>query len=163
MADETTPPDASPETSPPDARPLDVRAGRTIDFSTGKPATAAPSRPSGPPLPAPLPPAEGDPEVRAGQTLDFSTGKAPTTRRKPAVASLGAGPVVRQTLDLSTGKPPQPEAPPTPAAPRAPAPKPTGSRTRDAGKRDRGRPSSSGSSLAELLDPETLARLRGEG
>lgn len=161
MADDTTPPDPIPETSVP--RPIDIRAGRTVDFSTGKPAPAADSKPSGPPLPVPLPPAEGDPEVRAGQTLDFSTGKAPTTRRKPAAASLGVGPVVRETLDLSTAQPPQSDAPAPQAPSPAPTSKPASAKTRGADKKDRSRPSSSGSSLAELLDPETLARLRGEG
>lgn len=160
MADETPTRDTAPDPTPPQAP--EVRAGRTLDLSTGKP----PPEPKEPPRPTftPLPPAEGDPEVRAGQTLDFSTGKAPSARRKPAVASLGAGPVVRETLDFSTATPPAETPPPASTGkpsggtkPKRPS-KPKGERNKG-----RGRPKPSGNSLAELLDPETLARLRGEG
>jgi hypothetical protein len=160
MADETPPRDTAPDPTP--TRAPEVRAGRTLDLSTGKP----PTEPKEPPRPTftPLPPAEGDPEVRAGQTLDFSTGKPSSGRRKPAAASLGAGPVVRETLDLSTATPPAETPPATPpkSTGEAPSSKPKRS-AKPKGKHDkgRGRPKPSGNSLAELLDPETLARLRG--
>jgi hypothetical protein len=158
MADETPPPD-------PDDRPA-LRAGQPLDLSTGKPAPP-PSEPDRPTF-TPLPAREGDPEVRAGRTVDFSTGKAAAPRRKSAAASLGAGPVVRETLDLSTARPEPAEAaaPAEPAASGAPRrgaggsgkPKRSGE---PKGGQKRGRPKPTGNSLAELLDPETLARLRG--
>ena len=162
MADETPPPDDRP--TPPDP----LRAGQPVDLSTGK----APSKP--PPEPVrlvPMPAPEGAPEVRAGRTLDMSTGKAPAPRRrKSAAASLGPGPVVRQTVDLSTDTPPA-GAPAAEAAPRASAPPPgpkkgRGGRPDKRDKRDasgRGGPASSATSLADLLDPDTLAKLRGGG
>lgn len=160
MADETAPTDA--HTTPPEP----LRAGQPLDLSTGK----APSKP--PPEPVrlvPMPAPEGAPEVRAGRTLDMSTGKAPAPRRrKPAAASLGPGPVVRKTVDLSTDTPPA-EAPAAEAkpAPSKPSPKPKGSNKGRGGRSDnrgqggRGGPASSATSLADLLDPDTLAKLRG--
>lgn len=85
-----------------------------------------------------------------GFTLDLSTGKpaAPSAPKRK-----GAVPVVQQTVNLSTSKPEA--APEPPAEPTKPKPE------RSKGKGG-GRPRS-GSTLADLLDPETLARLRGEG
>lgn len=151
--------------SPTPAPRNDVRAGRTLDLSTGRPA------PPPPEPPAPLPPAPADSDVKAGRTLDLSTGKPSTAsdRRKPAAASLGPGPIVRETLDLSTKTAP----PPAPAAPRAEthprATPPAGGPRRDSSDRGtsnrgpskRGAPASASSSLADLLDPDVLARLRG--
>jgi hypothetical protein len=148
--------------STPTPRKAVVRAGGTLDLSTGAPAPP-------PPEPAPLPPAPTDTDVKAGRTLNLSTGKAPSApRRKPAAASLGPGPVVRETLDLST----KTAAPAAEAASPAPpkASKPSGSRgkggrrdDRSSGKnRKRGEaPTASGESLADLLDPDVLAKLRG--
>lgn len=158
MADDSTPTPRTPG----------VRAGGTLDLSTGAPAPP-------PPEPVPLPPAPADTDVKAGRTLNLSTGKAPSApRRKPAAASLGPGPVVRETLDLSS-KTPEPSAEAAPsAAPSAPSKpssggsqgnKPKGGGRRDdrkGGRSNRGEaPTASGESLADLLDPDVLAKLRG--
>lgn len=148
----------------PEPKP-DVRAGGTLDLSTGRPA------PPPPEPPAPLPPAPADSDVKAGRTLNLSTGKPSTSsaRRKPAAASLGPGPVVRETLDLSTKTAPPP-APDIPKAEAPPPAKPNRSRPKGDGPRgsssNRSRPSrdvpaSASSSLADLLDPDVLAKLRG--
>jgi len=112
-----------------------------------------------------------DPEVRAGRTLDLSVGPPSRERRKPAAASLGAGPVVRETLDLSTKTvAPEPtetapaEAKPPRSGPKPPrsGPKPSAPKGGPDRKRDRGKaPASASSSLADLLDPDVLAKLRG--
>ena len=165
MADDPTPTPPKP----------DVRAGGTLDLSTGKPAPP-------PPEPTPLPPAPADSDVRAGRTLNLSTGKAPSGgRRKPVAASLGPGPIIRETLDLSSKTPkPAPDeisAPPSAASASAAAStgggpkgkagpsKGTGGRRddRSKGRSKRGEaPASASSSLADLLDPEVLAKLRGD-
>lgn len=154
MADDSTPTPRKP----------DVRAGGTLDLSTGAPAPP-------PPEPAPLPPAPADTDVKAGRTLNLSTGKAPSApRRKPAAASLGPGPVVRETLDLSSKTPaPAADAAPTARAPSKPptsgGPKGKGGRRDDRGggkNRKRGEaPTAASESLADLLDPDVLAKLRG--
>lgn len=96
-------------------------------------------------------PADASPTA-SSFTLDLSTGKPGKTRRK------GFVPVVQQTINLSTPKPPMPK--PAAEAPAEPRPSSGGpKRSRDDRQRDR-RPS--GNSLADLLDPETLAKLRGE-
>lgn len=87
-------------------------------------------------------------------SLDLSTGKAPRRRRRK-----GPPPVVQQTINLSTPKPEvSPEAEATPASGGTSGEK-NGKAT--GGKRDRRPPKAAGTSLADLLDPETLARLRG--
>ena len=157
MADETTASDDTPRPG--------VRAGGTLDLSTGKPA------PPPPPEPAPLPPAPADSDVRVGKALDLSKGTGPkgSSRRKPAAASLGGGPVVRETLDLST-KEPAPAASAEPAASASPkrgGPKggsKKGRSSRGGPKKDQSRgkaPAASSESLADLLDPDVLAQLRG--
>jgi hypothetical protein len=83
-----------------------------------------------------------------GFTLDLSAGKPSTRRRRKAPPT-----VVQQTINLSTRPAPESKMPapatPTPLKPAHPAGK--------------GRPRSDGGhSLADLLDPETLARLRRE-
>jgi len=148
--------------STPTPRKAAVRAGGTLDLSTGAPAPP-------PPEPAPLPPAPADTDVKAGRTLNLSTGKASSApRRKPAAASLGPGPVVRETLDLSTKTPPPAAEAASPAPPKASTP--TGSRGKGGRRDDRGSgknrkrgeaPTASGESLADLLDPDVLAKLRG--
>ena len=91
------------------------------------------------------------PRVHAGGfTLDLSAGKPPARRRRKAPPA-----VVQQTINLST-KPAPASQMPAPAGPPPSAPGPA----QPAG---RGRPRSGGGhSLADLLDPETLARLRSE-
>ena len=128
--------------------------------------------------------------VPAGRTLDLSVKPAGTTSRKPSPPDFGGGLVMRETVDLSSKTVPKPEPPapragsPTSAPPSArsePRPRrdaPRGGRddSRGRGGRDdsRGRdsgqdrskgeaPTSSSSSLADLLDPDVLAKLRGGG
>ncbi|WP_412062222.1 hypothetical protein [Rubrivirga sp. IMCC45206] len=135
-----------------------------LDLSTGP---AAPP----PPAPTPRPPAVPDPAVRVGQALDLSTGRPPSgPPRKPSIGSLGAGPVIRETVDFSSPMPPA--AAPPEREPRSEPRSGSGPRRRDdrndrgnrgdSGRRDQGKaPASSGSSLADLLDPDMLAKLRG--
>ena len=149
------------------------RAGGTLDLSTGAPA------PLPPPRPVPRMPAEPDPAIRAGKTLDLSV--RPPGRSQPKPPSFTNGPVIRETVDFSTKAPP-PETPSAPAPSSRPprdtpkrsrqreAPADSG-RQREAGRQrdapaDSGRqrgtaPASAASSLADLLDPEVLAKLRG--
>lgn len=111
---------------------------------------------------APRPPA---PE---GFTIDLSSARTGKRPRK------GPPPVVTQTINLSTPKPPKVESAPTAAAASSSAPAAT-SRPKNAhakGQRG-GRPAHTapkaeprearggGTSLADLLDEATLARLRG--
>jgi hypothetical protein len=81
-----------------------------------------------------------------GFTLDLSDGKPPGKRRRKSTAAL-----VQKTIDLSS----KPAVPPPPAESASPPPAPA-----PRAGRDRPRPAG-GHSLADLLDPETLARLRG--
>ena len=97
---------------------------------------------------------------RAGSTLDLSTGKPPRRRKR-----TGPPPVVQQTINLST-KPAAtaPAETPTPsAAKEGPATK-GGKKPKPSSKRSKrgAPPASASSSLADLLDPEVLARLRGD-
>ena len=85
-----------------------------------------------------------DEAPKAGGTLDLSTGKAPRRRKRKGPPAL-----VHETINLSTKRAPaEPAPPPRPErAPRTP----------------RGKaPKAASSSLADLLDPDTLARLRGD-
>ncbi|WP_412070180.1 hypothetical protein [Rubrivirga sp. IMCC43871] len=150
-----------------DSAPRPDLSKGVLDLSTGP---AAPP----PPAPTPRPPAVPDPAVRVGQALDLSTGRPPSgPPRKPSLGSLGSGPLIRETVDFSSLKPPAPAEAPAKAerAPRAERRAGHAPRQRDdrndgghSGNRDRGKgtaPASSGSSLADLLDPEMLAKLRG--
>lgn len=158
------------------------KAGGLLDLSTGKPAP-----PPAPKKPVPAMPEDADPAIAAGKTLNLSKktgGGGGRNRRKHAQLANTA--LVRETVDLSsaTSKPPA-------EPPKAQAAQPTsggrkGSKTKDGrpkgdprkggrptggGKRDNrrdGGPSSRGkapaaaqSSLADLLDPDVLAKLRG--
>lgn len=147
----------------------DLRTRGVLDLSTGP---AAPP----PPAPAPRPPATPDPDVRVGKVLDLSKTSG-TPRPARASDSLGHGPVVRETIDLSMHTPPKP----TPSAsvtaptesPRRTEPRRSrsdGPPPRRSGPPEPSRsaprgvaPASASSSLADLLDPEVLARLRGDG
>lgn len=103
-------------------------------------------------------PAQGDDK---GFTLDLSTGKAPTRRKRKR---KGPAPVVQQTINLSTPKSEKPADPKADAGPSAKASaKPSrGSKSTSGGRRKERPAPRSGNSLADLLDAETLARLRGE-
>ncbi len=90
-------------------------------------------------------------DPRRSRKLDLSTGKKSTGRKK---AAKGFAPVVQQTINLSTPKPEKTEAE------SGSVPKRTGSAKAEKEKGNR-RPRSQGNSLADLLDPETLAKLRG--
>ena len=158
--------DDSP-TTPPRA---DVRAGGLLDLSTGK--AAPPPEP-----PTPRPPVTPDPEVKAGRTLDLSVKPAGTTSRKQPIQDFGGGLVMREKVDLSTKTVPKPEPPASAEASATPEPRPRrdaprggggrndargGGRRDDTRNRSKGEaPASASSSLADLLDPEMLAKLRG--
>lgn len=71
-----------------------------------------------------------------------------------------ASPILTKIVDLSAQTPPKAEAktaPPKAKPQRASAPK-----GKPKGKSDTRSPRGGGSTLADLLDPETLARLRGD-
>jgi hypothetical protein len=93
------------------------------------------------------------PAARPGFTLDLSTGKP----GRPRATRKGPPPVVQQTINLSTKT-----AAKAPEAPPEPAPTPAAKQPRGAGPRSGGPARSGGTSLADLLDADTLARLRGE-
>ena len=102
-------------------------------------------------------------DARNRFSVDLSTGKPPRRRKR-----TGPPPVVQQTINLSTPKPPKDEAPSASPATGASAERSSGGRKTKgstSGEPRRGsRPAPrSGNSLADLLDPETLARLRGDG
>lgn len=98
-----------------------------------------------------------------GFTLDLSSGPAAgqpeAWRRKRKQAS----PILTKIVDLTAPKPepapPRPEKPPAkpPAQAKTPAKPPREKRRDDGSGRKPG-----GATLADLLDEETLARLRGE-
>lgn len=99
-----------------------------------------------------------------GFTLDLSTGKPPSRRKRK-----GKGPVavVQQTINLSTPKSEKPAEPKRDASQLANAPTASGkpqrsNKGKSGGHRKERSAPRSGNSLADLLDPETLARLRGE-
>lgn len=91
----------------------------------------------------------------ASRSIDLSTGK----KGKKKVTDGMAAPVVQETIDLSTPKKKKKkEVTPSAEKPKQPRSKKKASKSTSSRKRKpRG-----GASLAELLDPETLARLKGE-
>ena len=151
-----------------------------LDLSTGP---AAPP----PPPPAPRPPVTPDPDVKVGKVLDLS--KRPAAPSPPAPRDvLGSGPVIRETIDLSTKAAPTPEPAPSvrPAESRPGKKRDRSGQERSgppnrsepqhrSGSKNRSEPpgrskpprgvapKSASSSLADLLDPDVLARLRGDG
>ena len=105
---------------------------------------------------AETPPPDSPDDTPKGFTLDLSTGK-PSSRRKRK--RKGPAPVVQQTINLSTPKSEKPVEPAKePKASGTPRPK----KDNSGGRRNERPAPRSGTSLADLLDPETLARLRGE-
>ena len=103
-------------------------------------------------------PPDSDPTPgEKGYTLDLS--KKPGTSRPEGWdrKRRGASPITTKIIDLST-----PEAKPEPPPPKKQSgPKGKKSGAKKSGGKKRGKPAS-GSTLADLLDPETLAKLRGE-
>ena len=110
----------------------------------------------------------------ASLTIDLSSARTGTRPRKGQPQGKRPPPVVTQTINLSTPKPPKPEPAPTaqaPSGPHAKAPSGKASPARPSGKSGpRGgrtanapapRDAQGGTSLADLLDEATLARLRG--
>lgn len=100
-----------------------------------------------PPAGGPTPEAPGPARGHAGGfTLDLSRNTPGKRKRK------GPAPLVTRTIDLSTKK----------AAPAPPQPPPKAEPPPKAPRREKGGgPPRGGATLADLLDPETLARLRG--
>ena len=99
-------------------------------------------------------------DARKGFSVDLSTGKAPRRRKRK-----GPPPVVQQTINLSTPKPPKDETPAASSSAGAgvsASGRKKGSMSGKPRRNERSAPRS-GNSLADLLDPETLARLRGDG
>ena len=152
-----------------DASSLPTRG--VLDLSTGP---AAPP----PPPPAPRPPATPDPDVKVGRVLDLS--KRPGTPSPPTPRDvLGSGPVIRETIDLSSKAAPTPAPAAAPSGPRPDkrersGPEQSGPENRSGSQNRREQrerpkpqkgvaPKSASSSLADLLDPDVLARLRGGG
>lgn len=108
---------------------------------------------------------DGDRQSHAGGfTINLATGTSPGSRPRRK-KSAAPPPVVQKTINLST---PKPESEKT--EPKAQSGKPSKnkrkggpkSHTKGAGGKPRGqkRPSS-GTSLADMLDPDVLAKLRG--
>ena len=99
-------------------------------------------------------PEKSTPENKSSRTVDLSTGKKGKPKKKtPKVFA----PVVQQTINLSTPKAEPTKGNALPSARKTVFPKPTKR------KKENRRPCSQGNSLADLLDPETLAKLRGNG
>ena len=160
----------------------EVRVGRTVDFSTGK-APAAPRRKSaastlgpGPvvrqtlDLSSPAPPPDAAPPAPGGQAAEPEIKRRKRSGSRPG---RGGQPVSPSTQGAQSG-PPSSESdsrrgggPPDPRGGRG-GPPPSrndkrGGRPSDNAGGGRGGAASSATSLADLLDPETLARLRGGG
>ena len=114
--------------------------------NTPEPAQAGDATPS---------PVEGHAAQPDGFILDLSTGpskaKPASWKRKQKQASR----VFTKVMDLSSPAPQPPVQSAKPQKPAAPHAMPKKEKKRD-------KPRSSGSTLADLLDAKTLARLRGE-
>lgn len=89
------------------------------------------------------------------RSIDLSTGK----KGKKKVTAGMAAPVVQETINLSTPNEEEEAAPPEAKKPKGATSK---KRTQKNTSSKQGT-QSGGASLAELLDPETLARLKGTG
>ena len=159
----------------------EVRVGRTVDFSTGK-APTAPRRKSaastlgpGPvvrqtlDLSSPAPPPDAAPPAPGGPVAEPEKKKRKRSGSRPG---RGGQPVSQSTQGAQSGPPPSKSnrrgsGPPDTRGGRG-GPPPSrndkrGGRPSDDARGGRGGPASSATSLADLLDPETLARLRGGG
>lgn len=112
-------------------------------------------------------PSAPQPKYRAGGfTLDLSKGSTAKAEDAPVPRPRkrkGPAPLVQKTINLST-KPAEKPSPAQQAGPPAAA-KAKSRRDKRDGRRDGrkdGNRRPSGTSLADLLDPDTLARLRGD-
>ena len=108
------------------------------------------------------PPPGGERPPRSGFTLDLSSPGGSARSKRPK----GFVPVVQQTINLTTKRTETPAEAPAPADPTAgrPGQNPADARGRPDRRDDsrpEGRRSGGGTSLADLLDEATLARLRG--
>ncbi|MDX1440263.1 MAG: hypothetical protein R3284_10205 [Rubricoccaceae bacterium] len=92
-----------------------------------------------------------DKKKQTGRKVDLSTGKS--SRKKKTLD--GVAPIIQETINLSTSK-----QAPTEAQEQS---SPKTDRKRSDKPQKRKKQLSSGNSLADLLDPETLAKLRGNG
>ena len=91
------------------------------------------------------------PERKGGHTVDLSSDKKGNPKKKKP---KGFAPVVQQTINLSTQKE-EPAEPTSPSTSKESAP------AKPAKKKESRKHPSQGNSLADLIDPETLAKLRG--
>lgn len=124
----------------------------------------APDRPDLPPDADPNPP-ESDPSDDAGTqshaggfTLDLTSKKKASAPKSWRRQRKKADPLTTKVFDFTQQKA-QP-APPTPKTVPEKKATPTAKKTK---KRSKPKQSAGGATLADLLDPETLARLRGDG
>lgn len=93
-----------------------------------------------------------DEKKPASQSLDLSTGK----RGKSKKTLKGVAPLVQKTINLSTPKEEKEAKAEKPSVPKH------SKKSNRKSKPNKKKLRSSGSSLADLLDPETLAKLRGK-
>ncbi len=105
------------------------------------------------------------PNPPGSHALDFSSGKKGAIRRN---RSKSFAPVVQQTINLSTPKPEKLDG--RDGSPSRPPPNQGAIDTSESPGKMKASPTnnnrpprSQGNSLADLLDPETLAKLKGEG
>jgi len=89
-------------------------------------------------------------ENKSSRTVDLSTDK----EGKPKKRSKGFAPLVQQTINLSMPKEERPD-------PKSQYASEKRTPMKQAKKKENREPRSQGNSLADLLDPETLAKLRG--
>ncbi len=125
------------------------------------------SSPEPPPRPDGAPKPEAEPDASrahpGGFTLDLSSSEKPKAPESWRRRRKKADPFTTKIIDLSQQPAPKQEKP-EPVKPAAKKPRKSGGAARGGSKKGAkpARPSG-GSTLADLLDPETLARLRGDG
>ncbi|MDX1530577.1 MAG: hypothetical protein R3362_03545 [Rhodothermales bacterium] len=118
--------------------------------------TPRPDSDAEPNQPAPEPPDDEEKQSHAGGfTLDLSSKKKAQAPEQWRRQRKKADPLTTKIFDLT-----QPKAPPEP-----PKPEPKAERKPKGPAKKKGKPKrpAGGATLADLLDPETLARLRGGG
>ena len=118
-----------------------------------------------PDTPADAPSPQPDtPRDSGGLTIDLSSGVTPGTRPRK---KKGPPPVVQQTINLSTKKEPTAESAVAPRSKKDSRGKrthagPKGKGHTKGSRGDKRGPKPTGTSLADLLDPDTLAKLKGK-